>query len=143
MEYVLPPATFQGRAEKAVRAGLRHLATALSLPEPPPHQLRQVEIQHGLVTGILGVPRPQAREWLRGSGCGGLYLRPFWTESTGEAVARHQFNLLWVRGQLEKGPQLWQALWDKPGVIGLLPSGRDVAVRVTSEASLSTLWSPN
>ena len=72
----------------------------------------------------------------------GLYLRPFWTESTGEAVAHHQFNLLWVRGQLEKGPQLWQALWDKPGVIGLLPSGRDVAVRVTSEASLSTLWSP-
>ena len=139
VEMVLPPALQQAKAEKAARAGLRQIATALTLPEPPPHQLRQIVVQHGIISGILGVPRGQARDWLRGSGCGGLYLRPFWTESTGEAVARQHFSLLWVRGQLAKGPKLWQALWDKPGVVGLLPSGQDVVVRVTAEADLASL----
>ena len=137
LEMILPPALQQTTAERAARGGLRQIAMALNLPEPPPHQLRQIVVQHGVVSGILGVPRLQAREWLRGSGCGGLYLRPFWTDSTGDLVARQNFSLLWVRGQLEQGPKLWQALWEKPGVVGLLPSGRDVAVRVTVEADFS------
>lgn len=139
MEMILPPALQQSKAEQAARRGLRQLATALQLPEPPPHQLRQLQVQHGLISGILGVPVAQAREWLRGSGCCGLYLRPFWTNSTGEAVARHHFHVHWLRGHIDKGPKLWQALWDKPGVFGLIPSGRDVGVRISTDTDLTTL----
>ena len=44
LEMVLPPALLQSKAEKAARNGLRAIATALHLPEPPPHQLRQIEV---------------------------------------------------------------------------------------------------
>ena len=138
---ILPPAIQQSKAEKAARNGLRQLAIAMQLPEPPPHQLRSIVVQHGLITGILGVPKDQAREWLRGSGCGGLYLRPFWTDDTGEAVAKDQFKLLWARGFLDQGDKLWKTTLGKPGVVGLFPSpaGRDVAVRITAEADAAAL----
>ena len=83
---------------------------------------------------ILRVPRSQALQWLRGSGCGGLYLRPFWTERTGSSVAKENFSLLWVRGRLADGARLWDKIKDQPGVVGLLPGDRDVAIRVSAEA---------
>ena len=92
------------------RAGLRKTADMLHLQAPLPQHLKQVQVLHGGLVAILSVPRGAAREWLRGSGCGGLYLRPFWTPSTGAAVARTNFELLWVRGKLEDGPRLWEAL---------------------------------
>jgi hypothetical protein len=141
LEYVLPPAVRQQAAEKGARAALRKVAAAMELPDPPPHQLRQVQVAHGMLTAILGVPRGQACTWLRGSGCGGLYLRPFWTPSTGAAVDRKNFSLLWVRGRLQDGAQLWEALRAEHGFMGLLPSGGDIAVRVTAEANVEALQS--
>ena len=138
---VLPPATRQQAAERAARSALNKLAAAMQLPSPPPHQLRQLQVMHGGVVGILGVPRPQALEWLRGSGCGGLYLRPFWTQSTSPSVSRDLFSLLWARGHIDAGPRLWEATKDSPGVAGLLLHGRDVAIRITPEANLHDLQS--
>ena len=91
------------------------------------------------LVGILTVPRQQARSWLRGSGCGGAYLRPFWTEQTAKEVQRDQFTLLWARGRRGAGPELWKALHDQPGIFRLLLGGRDVAVRVTAEADITAL----
>jgi hypothetical protein len=139
VEYVLPPAVRQQAAERAARKALRAVAEVMQLPEPPPQQLRQVQIVHGALVALLGVPRPQACEWLRGSGHGGLYLRPFWSEQTGRDVAREKFALLWARGQGERGPELWKAFRNKPGVYGLLASGNDVALRVTAEADVAAL----
>jgi hypothetical protein len=85
------------------------------------------------VYAILGVPRGQALHWLQGSGCGGLYIRPFWTASTGRAVARDNFSLLWVRGRVADGPRLWEALHSFVGVMGLVVDGKDVAVRVSGQ----------
>ena len=78
LEYVLPPATRQSGAEKAVQLAVRKLAREMQLPLiPGPQMLRQVVVQHGSVLAILAVPAAEAVEWLRGSGFGGLYLRPF------------------------------------------------------------------
>ena len=141
LEYILPPATRAAGAERALRQAVRKLAGAMGQLEPAATQLRQVQVAHGAVFALLGVPRPTARTWLRGSGCGGLYIRPFWTASSGPEVARHHFTLLWARGQLEKGAKLWEAVHDQPGVFGLVADGKDLAVRVTGEAQLESLQS--
>jgi hypothetical protein len=140
LEYQLPPATKQSNAEKAARAALRKLAAAMQLPDPPgPRPLRQVVVQHGGVVALLAVPKAQALHWLRGSGCGGLYLRPFWTGQTDASISRERFSLLWLRGKAERGPELWQTFKDKPGVVGLLLTGRDVALRVDQSAKVEQL----
>lgn len=139
LEYILPPTTRQRDAERATRAALRKVASSMGLPEPPLHQLRQVQVQHGGLLAILGVPKLQSRQWLAGSGCGGLYLRPFWHEHTGQAVKRENFQLLWARGIADQGPSLWDAFHSKPGVVGLLLSGRDVALRITADANVAEL----
>ena len=139
LEYVLPPALRQQAAERATRKALQQVATKLNLPEPPPHQLRQIQTVHGALVALLGVPRAQACEWLRGSGCGGLYLRPFWTEHTGRDLDRSRFTLLWARGKGARGPELWDAFHNKPGVFGLLASGKDVALRISAEADVAAL----
>ena len=74
----------------------------------------------GMAVGLLGVPRDQALQWLRGSGHGNVFLRPFWTDQTGLAVARTNFHLLWVRGQLQHGSKIWEATHAEPRVYGLL-----------------------
>ena len=38
---------------------------------------------------------------------------------------------------MELGPKIWEAVYKLPGVYGLLPSSKDVAVRVTGEADVS------
>ena len=82
---------------------------------------------------LLGVPRAEALQWLRGSGCEGLFIRPFWNPSTGDAVARSRFELVWLRGQLAMGARLWEALQDVLGVFGLYWDGKDLAVRALPE----------
>ena len=132
MEFMLPPATRQKDAERLARKGLERLARELQLPSPAPSQLRNVQPTHGSLAAIFGVPRHLAMQWLRGSGCGGLYLRPFWTENSSEAVSRGKFELLWLRGKLAEGPRIWEAVKGIPSVVGLLPGDKDVAVRVTA-----------
>lgn len=139
LEFRLPPATRQRDAERAVRLALRKVAGIMQLPEPPPHNLRQVEVVNGGLLANLGVPRGQALAWLAGSGCGGLYLRPFWNAGTGEAVKRENFVLLWSRGGAERGPALWDTFHGKKGVVGLYLQGRDVALRVTKDAHVPEL----
>ena len=137
LEYILPPATRLQAAERALRAAVRRLAEVMGLVAPASAQLRQLQPTHGGILALLGVPRDAARRWLAGSGCGGLYVRPFWTASTGRAVERSTFSLLWLRGRMELGPKIWEAVYKLPGVYGLLPSSKDVAVRVTGEADVS------
>ena len=140
LEYVLPPATKQALAEKLLWGAVRKMAQAMQLPLPPgPRTLRQVVVQHGGVLALLAVPTAQAVEWLKGSGCGGLYLRPFWTASTAASLSREQFDLMWLRGQAERGPELWETFRRRDGVVGLLLSGRDIALRVTSSANAMEL----
>ena len=139
LEFTLAPATRQQAAERALRAGVRRVATALGLQCPVPSQLRQLQPVHGGILALLGVPRTQACRWLCGSGCGGLYIRPFWTEATGASVDRSQFTLLWLRGRLADGARIWDAVHSTPGVFGLLASSKDVAVRVSTAADLPTL----
>ena len=139
LECVLPPATRPQTAERTLRTAVRRLAEAMGLPVPAAAQLRQIQIAHGSVLALLGVPRDCARTWLCGSGCGGLYVRPFWTDSTGGAVARSQFTLLWMRGHAEDGPRIWEAVRHSPDVYGLLASSKDVAVRVSAGVDVAAL----
>ena len=139
LEFPLAPATKVQAAEKALGAALRKAIQLNGLVEPPTLQLRQVQVAHGAVYGILAVPRAQARAWLRASGCGGLYMRPFWTPDTGDAVKRSQFTLLWVRGRSADGPRMWEVLREQSGFFGLVYEGKDLAVRVSAEADVSSL----
>ena len=140
LEYVLPPATRQSGAEKALHTALRKLAQEMQLPVVPgPQMLRQVVVQHGSVLAVLAVPVAHAVEWLRGSGCGGLYLRPFWTATTSPSLAREKFSLLWLKGKAERGPELWKVFRHKEGVVGLLLAGKDVALRVDQKAKVAEL----
>ena len=141
LRWIFPPATRQQNAERATYSALRRLAHEMQLPEPPNKQLRQVQLMQGALVAILGVPRSQARQWLQGSGCGGVYLRPFWTDRTAKEVDRSQFSLLWARGQRDAGAKLWEQVKDIPGVYGLLPSGRDIVVRIAPDVNASTLQS--
>ena len=112
LELILPPATKSASGERALRGALRQVAGELGTVAPSAYQLRQVQVAHGVVYALLGVPRGDARQWLRGSGCKGLFIRPFWTASTGNDVSRGQFSLLWLRGHLGCSQQLWDALRD-------------------------------
>ena len=139
VEFPLAPATKQQAAERALRSAVRKTIQTNGLAEPPTLQLRQVQVAHGAVYGILAVPRTQARGWLRASGCGGLCVRPFWAADTGEAFKRTHFSLLWVRGRSADGPRLWDVLREHSGFFGLLYEGKDLAVRVSSEADVPAL----
>jgi hypothetical protein len=138
-EAVLPPATKQQAAERLVRGKLTKLAAEMGLQAPPSSQVRQVQVMHGMAVGVLLVPRNQALQWLRGSGCDSTFLRPFWTENTGKELARDNFILLWARGQFARAADIWAAVHEQRGVVGLYvdPNGKDVAVRVTEEADVS------
>ena len=138
-EAVLPPATKQLAAERLVRGKLNKLAAEMGLQAPPSSQVRQVQVMHGMAVGNLLVPRNQALQWLRGSGCGSTFLRPFWTGSTGKELERDNFALLWARGRFDRAADIWVAVREMPGVVGLYadPNGKDVAVRVTAEADVT------
>ena len=140
LELVLPAATKSDAGERALRATIRKVAAAAQLGETTMLQLRQVQAAHGAVYALMGVPSASARSWLRASGCEGLFIRPFWTEATGEDVRRDKFSLLWVKGgTLEVAPQLWQAVQDTPGFFGLLLDGKDLAIRVSEVADRALL----
>lgn len=140
LEFVLPPAARQSMAEKLLWGAVRKVSQTMQLPLPPgPRTLRQVVVQHGSVVALLAVPTAHAVEWLRGSGCGGLYLRPFWTSSTDASIGREKFQLLWLRGKADRGPELWEVFHRREGVAGLLLAGRDVALRTTPAANLVEL----
>jgi hypothetical protein len=134
------PGARHDAAQKAISAGLRRVAAALSLRVPVGHHLRQVAVQpSGEVTGIVSVPRETALQWLRGSGQGGIYLRPLWTERTAAALQRDRFRLLWLRGQRTEGTFLWDKLHAEDGFMGLVVEGKDVAVRVDATVPTTAL----
>ena len=121
-------------AERWLRSTVRKAAALVAPGTSPPLQLRQVQVAHGVVYALLGVPVASARGWLHCSGQDSLFIRPFWTPSTGDAVARSNFQLIWLKGNLAAAPRLWTALRDMPGFYGLVADGRDLAIRVSMEA---------
>ena len=134
VEYLLPPATRSQQAERSLRSALRKVAEAVGCTPPAAPQLSQVQVEHGGVVCIFAVSRAEARAWLRGSGCQGVFLRPFWTKDTGSQIQRDQFALHWLRGHGKDAEKIWAALKDEPGFFGLLAGGPDVAVRLSAEA---------
>ena len=134
LQLVLPPSVKKDTAVRLARKAIEKAAQAMKLPSPAPHQLRQLQIDKDALYALLGVPRHHAVQWMRASGCGGLYLRPFWTEQSGAAMARDKYNLLWVRNQLTMGPTLWDAVKHFDSVVGLLPGEKDIAIRLTADA---------
>ena len=46
---------------------------------------------------------------------------------------------MWVRGRLADGAKLWDKIKDQPGVVGLLPGDRDIAIRMTAAARPAAL----
>ena len=141
LDYVLPPATKAATGERALKAALRRVSSLLGLAAPSGTQLRQMQVAQGVASALLGVPRLTACHWLRASGCGGLFIRPFWTPSTGAEVARSRFSLIWLRGHLAAGGRLWDALRDMTGFFGLVVEGKDLAVRVSAELDRRLLQS--
>lgn len=139
VEYELPPATRERSGVKEAERALRRAAGAVGLAMADAHRLQLVKVEHGGVRAVLGVPRAEAKQWLRASGCGGVFLRPFWTKDTSAELERHRFNLLWLRGQREVAPRLWDAIHDVGGVWGLLAADGDVAIRVCGGADRAQL----
>ena len=139
LEYVLPPATRAASGDRALRAAVRKVVRLLDAGGSAAPPLRQVQTVNGVVSALLGVPTSSARQWLRCSGFEGLYIRPFWTPATSSALARDQFQLIWVKGQIEAGPRLWTALHELPGFFGLLADNKDVAIRMSAGADHAVL----
>ena len=93
-------------------------------------QGRQFTVKEdGQASAVIAVPRPAARTWLQGSGCGGCFLRPLWSDSTSAELQRNCFRLQWLRGQRSAAEKVWGALREVQGVVGLVADGKDVAVR--------------
>lgn len=139
LEYELPPATRERHAEKETRRALQRAATAVGVAFTAAHRLRQVQAAHGGNFALLAVPRVEARQWLRASGCAGLFLRPFWTPTTAPELGRNQFELLWLRGRRKDAARVWEAVHDLPGVFGLLPGEKDIAIRLSVGADRQQL----
>ena len=134
VEYLLPPATRAQQAARSLRTALKKVADVVGCSAPVAPQITQLQVEHGGVHCIFAVPRGEGRAWLRGSGCQGVFLRPFWTRDTGRDLQRDQFALHWLRGHGKDAEAIWAALKDEPGFFGLLAGGADVAVRLSCEA---------
>ena len=132
IEYELPPATRQRHAERELKRALAKLAGAVGVVFSPAHRVQNLQPTHGGAVAILAVPRAEALRWLRGSGCGGLFVRPFWTKDTAPALQRERFNLLYLRGRRADAARVWDAVHDVNGVLGLILADKDVAVRIDS-----------
>ena len=130
VEYTAPPATRQRQVEQAAKRALAAVAHEMGIAYGPAHRLQQVQATHGGLVAILAVPRDEAPRWLRGSGCGGLFVRPFWTSATSSTLDRAKFNLVWLRGRRDDAAAVWARLHTLEGFAGLLASDKDVAVRV-------------
>eukprot|EP00667_Euglena_gracilis_P009804 EG_transcript_9974 len=132
VEFQLPPTVRQRNAERELRRALGKVAGAVGVVFGAAHRVQGLQTLHsGEVLAILVVPRAEALQWMRGSGSGGLFIRPFWTKETAPALQREQFNLLYLRGRRADAAALWDALHDVPGVVGLLPAEKDLAVRIS------------
>ena len=131
VEYELPPTARQRNAERELRRALAKAAGAVGVPFGAEHRLQGLQPTHGGVLALLAVPRAQALRWLRGSGCGGLFIRPFWTKETGDELKRDRFNLLYLRGRRADAARVWEALHDLEGITGLLLAEKDIAVRIS------------
>ena len=112
---------------------MQKLAGAVGVAFSGAHRLQGVQPTHGGVLALLAVPRAEAMRWLRGSGCGGLFVRPFWTKDTAPALQRQQSNLLYLKGRRADAARVWGALHEVAGVYGVLPAEKDLAVRISAE----------
>jgi hypothetical protein len=139
LELALPPAVKQVAAEKMLRAAVRQSAGRLGLQVPPAGQLRQVVASEGSVFALLGVPKQEARGWLRSSGRGGLFIHPFWTSDDANLIKRTDFDICWLKSCKLDAGALWDALWEQPGFYGLVTNGKGLGLRVAPGASTEAL----
>lgn len=136
VEFDGPAAARRDVAERALRGGLRKVAEAMGLVAPAAQHLRQILVEmDGRMVATMGVPRGAARNWLCGSGCEGVFVRPLWTEATAADLRRDCFRLLFLRGRRAAASKIWAAFHTQPGFVGLVAEGKDVAVRVTPETN--------
>ena len=127
----LPPAVKQASAEKMLRAAVRKSAGRLHLSVPPTGQLRQIQASEGSVFGLLGVPKEEARQWLRSSGAGGLLVRPFWVSDNSSLLHRSDYEMCWLKSCTADAATLWDALWEQYGFFGLVTNGKNLGLRIT------------
>ena len=139
LEYLLPPATKEASGERLLRAVVRKVSSIVAPGDITPVQLRQVQMAHGMAYALVGVPTASALAWLRCSGCENLFIRPFWTESTGAELKRDKFTLLWSKVQMAAGARLWPELNGLRGFYALYVDGKDVAIRVSAEADRAAI----
>eukprot|EP00667_Euglena_gracilis_P003624 EG_transcript_3634 len=134
VEFELPAALRQRHALQETNKALRRAAGAVGIAFGSAHRLQQVQVTHSSVLALMAVPRPEARQWLRASGCGNLFVRPFYTQDTAPELERSRFNMLWLRGHRASASRLWESVHDIQGVYGLVVTDKDAAIRVLGEA---------
>ena len=126
LEYQLAPAVKERGARQEAMRALRKAAGAMGIALTGAHRLEQVQAAHGGIFALLAVPRSEAKRWLHASGCGGLFLRPFWTKDTSPELDRNRFNLVWPRGHRQSGfgmpSKTWTASLGCWGTAGMWPS---------------------
>ena len=127
---MLPPAVKQATAEKLLRAAVRKSAGRLHLSAPPAGQLRQVQASEGSVFALLGVPKEEARQWLRSSGAGGLFIRPFWVSDNRSSLQRADYEICWLKSCIVDPTTLWELLWEQYGFFSLVTNGKHLGLRV-------------
>ena len=130
VQLALPPAVKQANADKMLRAAVRKSAGRLHLTMPPAGQLRQVQASEGSVFALLGVPKAEARQWLRSSGAGGLLVRPFWVSDGSSSLKRSDYEICWLKSCTADAATLWEALSEQYGFFGLVTNGRTLGLRV-------------
>ena len=130
VQLTVPPAVKQANAEKVLRAAVRKSAWRLHLSVPPAGQLRQVQASEGSVFALLGVPKEEARQWLRSSGAGGLLVRPFWVPDSRSSLQRSDYEICWLKNCPVDAATLWELLWEQYGFFGLVSNGKGLGLRV-------------
>lgn len=132
-EMALAPATKEKTGRQLLEKALRHTASALGYAVAP--LVRSTRFPHEAVQALVGVPRAQATRWMRGSGCGGLFVRPYYTDRTQPSLHRDLFRPLDVPRVLPRGAAaVWEALQNQEGFAGLATSGKHLRVRVLRDA---------
>ena len=131
-ELLLPPGIRAERAAGFFQSTLRRVARENSL-EQPLGDWRPRADGH-LAWGTFKVPRGSALAWLKLSGKGGLFVRPFLSQATGPDCASDRFAVRWLRSSSsvdsDASSQVWERVKGIDGFFGLVLGKGDMGLRV-------------
>ena len=85
------------------------------------------------------MPKAEAQRWLLSSGHGGLFVRPFWVSDGGNSIKRTDFDVCWLKSCTVNASVLWDALYEQPGLTGLVTNGKGLGLRVTPQADVAAM----